>query len=163
MSFINIPQNRKEILTEYGFGDPPICDLLTIFNCPTMALNTKISVRGDHCDEIAYVYYASLEANGEMLDGLFYVPSLLEYLYFLGREDGWSFEAISEELSGTLGADTRLVFISGCPAIYTEIYDYAWSQSDLYFEISDMLKIIGTLDYLLSKELQGLPTKKQQD
>ena len=163
MSFINIPQNRKEILTEYGFGDPPICDLLTIFNCPTMALDTKMSVRGDHCDECAYVYYASREVDGELLDGLFYVPSLLEYLYFLGSENGWRFDEIFEELSGTLGTDTRLVFISGCPAIYTEVCDYAWSQRDLRFEISDMLKVVGVLDYILSNELQRMLNKKSDD
>ena len=161
MSFINIPEIRKEILTEYGFGDPPICDLLTIFNCPTMALDTKMSVRGEHCDECAYVYYASREVDGELLDGLFYVPSLLEHLYFLGKEENWSFDKMGQEPNDTLCADTRLVFISGCPAIYTEIYESSWTQRDLRFEISDMLKVVGALDYILSKELMRMLNKEQ--
>ena len=152
---------RFALLSEYGFEAPPICDLLTIFNCPTLALNTKMSVRGDHADENAYVYYASREVDGELLDGLFYVPSLLEHLYLIGRERAWSFDALCQELNDTLGCEARLVFLRGCPAIYLEIYESAWPQRDLRFEISDMLKIVGTLDYLLTKEFQCLLAEKR--
>ena len=152
---------RFALLKENGFADPPICDLLTVFGCPTLALDTKMTVRGDHADDCAYVYYASKEVDGELLDGLFYAPSLLEHLYFLGREKGWSFDALWQEVDNTLGSDGRLVFVSGCPAIFIEIYESSWAQRDLRCEISDMLKIVGALDYLLCREQQRLAGEGQ--
>ena len=153
----DVIKSRFEILRENGFSEPPICDLMSVFHGPCLALETGMSVRGDHCDECAYVYYASMEVNGELLDGLFYVPSLLEYLYFLGRKSGWSFDLQLQHLNAAISADTRLVFLSGFPAIFSEIYSTSWSERDLRFEISDMLKIVGALDYLLSEELNRMP------
>ena len=147
---------RFALLCEYGFGEPPICDLMAVFGCPTLALNTTMMVQGDHADDCAYIYYASLEVECEQLDGLFYAPSLLEHLYFEGRESGWNFDAMLEELNSAISADARLVFVRGCPVIYTEIYEASWAQRDLRFEISDMLKIVGALDYLLSRELRRI-------
>ena len=151
-----IREARFALLKKNGFENPPICDLMSVFNCPNLALDTRMSVRGDHSDEIAYIYYASVEVDGELLDGLFYVPSLLEYLYFLGREKGWSFNDLWQDLNNTIYGDARLVFLRGYPAIFTEIYESSWSEKDLRFEISDMLKIVGSLDYVLNKELQRM-------
>jgi hypothetical protein len=152
---------RFALLRENGFEAPPICDLMSVFCGPHLALDTRMSVRGDHADERAYMYYASMEVDGELLDGLFYVPSLLEHLYFLGREKGWSFDALRQELNDTVCSDARLVFLSGYPAIFTEIYTSSWQERDLRFEISDMLKVVGALDYLLSKELERMRAEEQ--
>ena len=149
-----IDEKRIEILKEHGFDNPPICDLLTVFSCHTLALDSKMSVSGDHGDEHAYIYYACKEVNGELLDGLFYVPSLLEYLYFIKREQNYNFNNVLQELNKHLHTEGKLVFISGCPAIFIDIYEYCWTSRDLRFEISDMLKIVGTMDYVLNKELQ---------
>ena len=147
---------RFALLKEYGFGDAPICDLMAVFRGPHLALNTNMTIRGDHADDLAYVYYASMEVDGELFDGLFHVPSLLAHLHVLGHKCGWSFEPLLQELNGALGCEARLVFLSGYPAIFTEVYEASWATRDLRFEISDMLKIVGAADYLLCKEYERL-------
>ena len=151
-----IKEARFALLQEYGFGDAPICDLLAVFRGPHLALDTKMTIRGDHADDLAYVYYASMEVEGELLDGFFHTPSLLEYLYVLGRERGWSFEPMLQEINRAFGCEARLVFLSGYPAIFTEVYEASWATRDLRFEISDMLKIVGATDYLLCQEYERL-------
>ena len=154
---------RLALLRKYGFSDRPDCDISWIFPAPAYAMDTHMSVRGDHSSDLAYVYYAtSVEGEaGEMLDGLFYSPSLLEYLlYDFGNEI--KLNRLVSDLRRQLDCDMRLVFVKGYPNFFIAIDEYDWREADIRFQISDMLKLIGQLDYLLPRKLENLRAKRRK-
>ena len=56
------------------------------------------------------------------------------------------------ELRRFSSCDLELVFIHGYPMIFTPIYDSDTTPEDIRWQISDMLKVVGQLDYFLQRK-----------
>ena len=155
-----LPFGRLELLQSYGFGDRPDCDISWSFPAPAYAMDTQILVSGDHATDRAYIYYACVDTNeGEHLEGLFYSPSLLEYLLLdFGGE--WDFNRMLKAIQKQLSCEARFVWVGGYPNLFIEIDEYDWKTMDIRFQISDMLKVIGQLDYFLPRKWESLRTKR---
>ena len=149
-----ISPERLELLTKMGFKNPPDCDPTDAFFGPSVALDTMMSVRGDHADDHAYVYYACLKEKDEVLDGLFYAPSLLEHP--LLNYQKWNIEPILVKIADISACYARLVSVGGIPMLFIEIDEYDWQTRNLRLPLSDMLKLVGLLDYFLPRELKRM-------
>lgn len=149
---------RIALLKEYGFNDGQD------YGFPTHAytMDTKMLVQGDHATDHAYIYYSSVKTfEDEQLEGLFYSPSMLEYLLVdYGGE--WDFNRMLKTVQKELDCEVRLVSVHGEPYLFIEIDEYDWKMADIRFQISDMLKLIGQLDYLLSRKRKALRTKRKR-
>jgi hypothetical protein len=117
-------------------------------------------VHGDHSTDHAYIYYASIsESNGEHKSGLFYFSSLLSYL-LCDHKGEWDFSRMLRDLQKQLDCKVQLVEFQGYPAMFIEISDRHRNSYSLRTRISDMLKLIGQLDYLLPRKRERLLTKR---
>ena len=166
--FSYIPENRLTVLKKLGFTNVPDCDPSYAFGTQVMALDAQMSVEGDHATDQAYIYYACVTRNGEPLDGLFYAPSLLEYMPgFAGRE--WHFDEMLTDICNTISCEASIQDIGGFPMIFVPTDEYDFSEyEELRFPLSDMRKLIGITDYFLFREKrrftkQGNPLPKIED
>ena len=149
---MDIPQARLDILKELGFGTVPDCDCSYAFNTKALALDAQITVNGDHASDIAYIYYACVSRENEVPDGLFYAPSLLEYMPMYA-ERNWRFDEMLEDICNTIHCEASIVGIGGFPMIFVPVYEYDFTKEEsLRDPLSDMLKLIGICDYFLSRE-----------
>lgn len=145
-----ITLERLELLKKLGFGDVPDCEPSYTFNTPVLALNTKMVVHGDHSDDIAYIYYAREIVDNEVLEGLFFAPSILEHphlnhqIYDVGK--------LLDEINAPLNTMGRYVYVGGFPMIFVEVTEYDWKYNDISSVLGDMFKLIGVTDYFFSKE-----------
>ena len=147
-----ISPSRLELLKSMGFGKAPDCDATDAFRGPVVAYDTQMSVQGDHATDHAYIYYASGVDGSEVLDGLFYAPSLLEHP--LLNYQHWNIKPILQKIAEYCYSEARDVSVGGIPMIYIEIADVSWKMNDIRFDLSDMLKLVGILDYFLQSELE---------
>lgn len=155
-----ISKERIELLKKHGFGETPDCDVMIAFHSFSMALDTKMSIQGDHATDCAYIFYSRTESNdGELLDGLFHAPSLLEYMLWQYRGE-WSFSRMLGNINRQLGNSIRLVSVGGIPMLYCELSDVDWTDCYFNFSVSDMLKLVGQLDYLLPRTLARIEAKR---
>ncbi|MBQ7789598.1 MAG: hypothetical protein IJ398_08115 [Clostridia bacterium] len=150
------------LLKKYGFDDSSNRDLSFGFPAPAYVMDTKMLVQGDHTTDHAYIYYACVDTyEGERLDGFFYSPSLLEYLLIdFGGE--WDFNRMLKAIQRQLDCEVRLVSVNGYPNLFIELDEQDGKTADIRFQISDMLKLIGQLDYLLSRKLESLRAKRRR-
>lgn len=154
---------RLALLAEYGFGKCPDCDFSYAFGAPAYAMDTHMIVQGDHASDRAYIYYATVDTyEDEHLEGLFYSPSMLEYLLLdFGGE--WDPCRMVKDLGKGLDCEVRLVAVHGYPMLFIEIGEYEWKKADIRFEVSDMLKVVGRLDYLLPRKRDRLLAKRRKE
>ena len=149
-----IAPERVEILKKYGFQESTRenrCGMDGYFTSPTLFRDTGMLVTGDHATDYAPLIYAEDEGRC----GLFYAPSMLEYLLMdFGGE--WSVERLMRDLNRSSDCELKLEAVGGLPMIYTEIDDMDWKDGDLDYQISDMLKVIGYLDYVLFRKRERL-------
>lgn len=150
--FSSIPEPRLTILKKLGFADVPDCDPSYAFGTQVLALDAQMSVEGDHATDIAYIYYACVTDKDETLDGLFYAPSLLEYMPVYAKGE-WHFDAMLSDICQTISCEASVQNIGGFPMIFvpTDAYDFSEGEC-LRFPLSDMRKLIGITDYFLSRE-----------
>ena len=150
MDIRQISSDRVAVLKKYGFQESTSehrCGMADYFYSPILFRDTGMLVTGDHATDYATLIYA--EEDGRC--GLFYAPSMLEYLLLdFGGE--WSVERLMRDLNH--GSDCKLTLeaVGGLPMIYTEIDDTDWKTGDLDYQVSDMLKVIGRLDYILLRK-----------
>lgn len=153
---------RLTLLKKYGFDDRLDSALAIGFPMPAYAMDTKMTVQGSHATDRAYVYYSCVKTfEDEELEGLFYSPSLLEYLLvdYIGE---WDCNRLLKDVQKMLDCEVRLVSVDGYPALFIKIDERNWSTGDIRSQVSDMLKLIGQLDYLLPRKLQSLRTKRRK-
>lgn len=157
-----LSSDRLALLKEYGFDDKLNSDLCWSFPAHAYAMDTKMLVQGNHATDHAYIYYACAEdLTGEQLDGLFYSSSLLEYLLVdYGGE--WDFDRMLKAIQMQLDCKVRLVSLCGYPDLFIEINECDWNETKIRSRISDMLKLIGQLDYLLPRKLKDLRAKRRK-
>ena len=146
----SIPNERLIQLTELGFGRVPDCDPSFAFKSDVVAYDTNMIVRGDHADDCAYIYYSRTVVDGEILDGFFFAPSLFEHPWV--NHQICNIDGILKEIEEQVSCFARLVGVGGIWMIYVEIDEYCWKMKDLRFPFSDMLKLVGILDYFLSRQ-----------
>ena len=150
--FSYIPENRLTVLKKLGFTNVPDCDPSYAFGTQVMALDAQMSVEGDHATDRAYIYYACVTDNDERLDGLFYAPSLLEYMPVFAKGE-WHFDAILSDVCQTISCEASVQNIGGFPMIFVPTDEYDFSEWEcLRLPISDMRKLIGIADYFLCRE-----------
>ena len=150
--FSFIPEARLTVLKKLGFTDAPDCDPSYAFGTQVLALDAQMYVEGDHATDLAYIYYACVTGKDETLDGLFYAPSLLEYMPSFANGE-WHFDAILSDICKTVSCEASVRSIGGFPMIFIPTDEYDFSEGeDLRFPLSDMLKLIGITDYFLSRE-----------
>ena len=149
---------RVALLKKLGFEEAET--LGPSFCSPVWALDAQMLVQGTHATDRCHILYACEQTEAEVLEGLFYAPSLLEYLLtdYLGE---WSPERMLKEINRQTDTSIRLVDVGGIPMLFTRIDDRNWKESDLRFQISDMLKLIGQLDYLLPRKWKRLLAKRR--
>ena len=138
-----------EVLTKIGFGNVPDCDPSFAFGTFTLALNTNMIVRGDHADDVAFIYYSCVEVDGRIYDGLFYAPSILEHPHL--NYQTFDVNEILDKINQYAYCDAEYVGIGGIHMIFLPISKFQW-ELDIKDALSDMLKIVGILDYLLTSE-----------
>ena len=153
---------RLALLKEYGFCDRPDCDLSWGFPASAYAMDTNILVQGDHATDHAYIYYAFVKTfEDEELEGLFYSPSLLEYL-LVDYAGEWDFDRTLRTIQKQLDGEVRLVSVQGYPNLFLEVNESDWSTTGIRCRVSDMLKLIGQLDYLLPRKRDRLCAKRRK-
>lgn len=142
-----ISPERVALLKECGFAAPPDGEDTNALHYRSLALDTRMLVAGDHATDYAYIHYAETDE----LCGFFYAPSLLEYLLAF-HHDEWDVKAMIRELHRYSDCEISLVFVHGYPMIFTPIYQNDTTVHDLRYQISDMLKVVGQLDYFLQRK-----------
>lgn len=142
-----ISPERVALLKACGFAAPPDGEDTDALRYRSLALDTRMLVTGDHATDYAYIHYAETDE----LCGFFYAPSLLEYLLnFHG--DKVNEKVLVRELSRYSDCKISLVSVCGYPMIFTPIYENDTTVHDLMYQISDMLKVVGQLDYILPRK-----------
>ena len=150
--FSSISEARLVILKKLGFTDVPDCDPSYAFGTQVLALDAQMSVEGDHGTDLAYIYYACVTDKNETLDGLFYAPSLLEYMPVFANGE-WHFDDMLSDICKTISCEASIRSIGGFPMIFIPTDEYDFSEGEcLRFPLSDMRKLIGITDYFLSRE-----------
>ncbi len=156
-----IAPERIEILKEYGFDPELDCRWWAPFRSPICAMDTHMLVEGDHATDHSYIIYAAAEeVEGATLEGLFYAPSLLEHMLVEFRGE-WSFPAMLRQISRQTDCKLQPVDVGGLPMIFVEIRESDWQEGDLRFQVSDMLKVVGVMDHLLSRKRRSLLKKRE--
>ena len=157
-----ISPERLAVLEKHGFDTQGNSPLSFAFYSQTASLDAKMLVTGDHATDYSTIYYASEQTDFYgLLDGLFYSPSMLEYLLIdFGGE--WDPERTVRDINSALAADFRIVSVGGYPMFFTEICDYEWNAGDISDSVSEMLKLVGVLDYVLSKKRRSLIEKRRR-
>ena len=153
------PPRRLEALRAMGFGEVPDCDVSYAFQAPTVALDTKITVQGDHGSDCVYIYYSRpVDLEGNSLCGYFHAPSLLEYLPLeFGKK--FSIERLVREVSRVSSSEVRLVYVHGYPMLYVE----ADTDDFLRDGYSDIMKTVGQMDYFLSRAWLRLMAERRKE
>lgn len=157
-----IPAEHLALLQEYGFCQSPDCDLLGAFSDVDLAMDTHMQVSGDHATDLAYIYYAIINTNEGELEGLFYAPSLLEYLPMEFPKD-WNEKRVLAQVNEQLEDEARIVHVGGFPMFYLPLEEYDWKYDLLRTAVSDMLKLVGRVDYLLSRKWNRLMIKQREN
>ena len=153
------PPERLEALRAMGFGEVPDCDVSYAFQAPTVSLDTKITVQGDHGSDCVYIYYSQpVDSEGNSLCGYFQAPSLLEYLPLeFGKK--FSTERLVREVGRVCGSEVRLVQVHGYPMLYVE----ADTEYSLRYGYSDIMKAVGQMDYFLSRVWLRLMAERRKE
>ena len=145
-------------LTAVGFRDTPDCDVLTAFHAPSLAFDSRMSIQGSFEDEQAYIYYSQLSPSDGGLEGFFHAPSLLERMLncYPGEFD---IKRILRDINRELGDEVSLVYVGTLPMIYIELTYYDFEIDQFASALSTMCKLVGALDYVLSRKIRQLEAK----
>ena len=152
---MKITPEHLKVLTALGFGDVPDCEPSFVFHTDVLACDTRMSVAGEHATDCAYIYYANLAYEQELLDGFFFAPSMLEHL-IMQYPDRFHFDPLLQKLNHQLGTECKLVFLAGIPMLFIEVAPYEWVMGNVSSALSDILKIVGASEYILNGEQQRL-------
>ena len=158
MEVKKITPEREALLKACGFAAPPDGEDTAALDYRSLALDTRMSVSGDHATDQAYIHYAETDE----LCGFFYAPSLLEYLMAFHR-DAFDAKRMVREIRRFTSCDIELASVHGYPMIFTPIYENDTTPEDVSWQISDMLKIVGQLDFLLSRKLDRIRKKEKKN
>ena len=155
-----IAPEREALLRQFGFQGSEsdymrrMCQYFSGFQ---MVLDAKMLVSGDHATDYSAIIYA--EADG--FCGLYYAPSILEYMLLDYGKD-WNFDRFLRELNRYSDCEITLRSQSGLPSFCVEITEQAFADKDIAYEVSTMLKLVGQLDYLLIRTRDRLRAKRRK-
>lgn len=140
------------ILEKYGFQPYANGDELNYKNQPYY-YDTKMIVQGSHTDDYAYI----ICADEEEIKGFCYASSLIEHL--MTDFDNHNIEKILKEMSKYTGIYLELYCNGNVPLVVNKCDVNALDERSLKSRMSNMLKAVGILDYLLQKRLTSLRKK----
>lgn len=144
-------QQKIDKLKEYGFKPYDAhCELAYAFKNSAYYLDTKMLVEGSHATDYAEIIYAEEES----FVGLCYYSSLMEYI--LTDFSNHNVEKMLKKIGKTLGTSVLLEDVGGYPMIVKKCNDADFERGSIKNKVSDMLKIVGILDYLLQQKLDYL-------
>ena len=156
---LELSAERLAILTSFGFDDTPDGEASYGFPASTYTLDTKIKVDGAHSTDVATVYYSVWETyEGDVLRGLFYYSSLLEYL-LVEHGGEWDVDGILQDFREQTESDARLTALDGIPYLCVEVGEADWSTGAVCSKIEAVLKLISHLDNILPVERDRIREK----
>lgn len=144
--------NIKAILEKYGFQPYLSGDELNYKNQPYF-YDTKMTVQGSHTDDYAYI----ICVDEEEIKGFCYASSLIEHL--MTDFDNHNIEKILKEMSKYTGIYLELYCNGNVPLVVNKCEVNILDERSVKSRMSNMLKSVGILDYLLQKRLVTLRKK----
>lgn len=146
-----------EILKQFGFKPYCTnCDLLSAFKKPAYGLDTQMIVQGDHADDIAELIYACEDD----FKGFCYAPSILEAI-MINYPKKHNIDKVLKKLE-KVGIFVELKFVGIFPMVVLPCDEKGLESPLLKFDVSDMLKVVGILDYLLQQRLEYLDKQRKK-
>lgn len=143
-----------EKLESYGFKRYlKNCDLLVAFRKPAYYYDSKMIVAGAHSTEDADIIYV----EEENFKGLTYASSLMEDIML--NYPNHNIKHIIKQIAKTTDTEIEFKFIGGYPMVVSACDETDFNDGGIVYHISDMLKIIGSLDYLLQRRDRYLLNK----
>ena len=139
--------------TRYESG----CELMYAFERPAYAIDTGMLVQGDHATDYAELIYA----DEENFRGFCYAPSMLERL-MMTYPYTHGVEKILRQIGRTTGVCAELAPVGIYPMIVIRCDDGDFACGNIRYYLSDMLKLIGMLDYHLQHRLAYLDKKERK-
>ena len=148
---------KIEILKSYGFTRYTTdCELMYAFRNEAYGLDTKMLVQGAHADDYADLIYAEEEG----FQGFCYCSSLMEDIML--NFSNHNVERIVKKLGTVANVWLELKAIGGYVMVVSKCDDFDFNNDYIRWHISDMLKAIGMLDYLLQQRLKYLMNKRRK-
>ena len=148
-----------EILKSYGFERYlKNCELLSAFKYPAYYIDSKMIVSGAHSTESADIIY--VEQDG--FKGLTYASSLMEAI-MIDHPTNHNIKAIVKQIAKTTDTEIEFKFIGAFPMVVSACDESDFKDGGIKYHISDMLKVIGSLDYLLQKRDRYLLNKSKKN
>ena len=144
--------NIKAILEKYGFQPYVNGGELNYKNQPYF-YDTKMIVQGSHTDDYAYI----ICVDEEEIKGFCYASSLIERL--MTDFDNHNIEKILKEMSKYTGVYLELYCNGNVPLLVNKCEVNVLDERNVKSRMSNMLKSVGILDYLLQKRLVTLRKK----
>ena len=143
-------------LEEYGFKiDNSGRGILSAFSKPTYGLVPNMLVQGSHATDIASVHYS----DEEEINGFCYYSSLMEELAMRFPKTH-NIEGIIKKLNKYSDTELKIKFHNGYAFVVSECDEQDLHLKTIDYCISDILKSVGSLDYLLQQRLSYLQTKE---
>ena len=138
-----------EILKQYGFMPYDNGDELNYVNQPYY-YDTKMIVQGSHADDYAYI----ICVDEQDVKGFCYASSLMEYV--ITNFDNHNIEKILKDISKYTGIYVQLYYNGNVPFVVNRCQVDNLDATSVKSRMSNMLKLVGSLDYLLQKRLKHL-------
>lgn len=133
------------------------CELMYAFRKPAYGIDTRMLVQGDHATDYADLIYA----DEEDFQGFCYAPSMLERL-MMSHPYTHGVEKMLRQIGRVTGVWVELAPVGPYPMFVIRCDDGDFTCGNIRYYLSDMLKLIGILDYHLQHRLAYLDKKERK-
>ena len=148
----------KKQLENYGFKiDKSGRGILDAFTKDTYVLEPNILVQGAHATDIACIHFV----DEEEVKGFCYYSSLLEELA-MRFPFTHNAEGIIKKINKFSDSNIKIKWINCYNFIVSECDETDLKNGTLIYSLSDIMKVIGQLDYLVQKRLNYLDNKERK-
>ena len=145
-----------EKLKSYGFERYlKNCELLDAFRKPAYYYDSKMIVAGAHSSENADIIYV----EEDDFKGLTYASSLMEVI-MIDYPTNHNIQKIVKQVAKITDTEIEFRSIGAYPMVVSACDETDFDNGEIKYHISDMLKVIGALDYLLQKRDRYLLNKR---
>lgn len=140
-------ESQKSLLKELGFTPCKSGGVYNSVRGEVYEKDTLMRVEGDHAVDYAYLYYADCDEG----QGFFYLSTLLGGLSFFPCSEGYSPFKTVKELARHLSIGALEVKPVGDDLCVFSACDLA-DEEEAKECLGEMYKLVGALDYVLSKK-----------
>lgn len=145
-------------LESYGFKiDKSGRGILSAFCRETYVLEPHVLVQGDHATDIAVLHYSDLEE----INGICYYSSLMERVAM--SYSAQEIDKILKKINKYSDTDLKLKSCNGYVFVVSECDERDLELNTLDYCVSDMVKAIGVLDYMLKSRFDYLERKRMKE